>query len=505
MPEHPKVFISYSHDSPEHKQWVSELAARLRHNGVDAILDQWDLGPGDDITLFMESGLMNSDRVLVICTDTYVSKANAGEGGVGYERMIVTAQLIQNLGTNKFIPVICQASGEEKTPTFLATRMYIDLRDESQFEAEFDKLLHELHQEPIIKKPPLGENPFATLPSGQEISPSGGLDIQLPEIPEQVEPAFDAYSAAVKIARSGDVLGWRHLVKRIKPHVFQSLIKWRKKELDGQEPDFEGLFQVVDSAVNVIAPIISAALVGVESGKEQFRDQKSLIYDLLNIPDWKRAGYTIWYNIPDALGYVYHSLHGGISLLTGQLDLALNLARMKMPVTDTSMYLQVWQTSELKGYAESISGNRGGNCVESWKYLTGAYERRGWEWLSPLFGDESEYRTSLVAYYMALHIHELAAIIASGDERILSSDSNPIFEIPLTFLSEEREINQRAVSLLLRKPESLPMLWNILHVKREQMEHYWKDWIRLSRIWLRRVYAGSFHAEFAHEHIFELV
>ena len=104
----------------KHKRWVSELAVQeLRHNGIDAILDQWDLGPGDDITLFMESGLRDSDRVLVICTDTYVSKANAGEGGVGYERMIVTAQLIQNLGTNKFIPVIRQASSEEKTPTFL--------------------------------------------------------------------------------------------------------------------------------------------------------------------------------------------------------------------------------------------------------------------------------------------------------------------------------------------------------------------------------------------------
>ena len=48
MAEHPKVFISYSHDSPEHRRWVSELGAKLRHSGVDAILDQWDLGPGDD-------------------------------------------------------------------------------------------------------------------------------------------------------------------------------------------------------------------------------------------------------------------------------------------------------------------------------------------------------------------------------------------------------------------------------------------------------------------------
>ena len=48
----------------------------------------------------------------------------------------------------------------------------------------------------------------------------------------------------------------------------------------------------------------------------------------------------------------------------------------------------------------------GPNCVEGWNYLAKAYER--WEWLAPIFGDELEYRTSLVAYYIALDIHELA-------------------------------------------------------------------------------------------------
>ena len=141
MAEPPKIFISYSHDSAEHRRWVSELGAKLRHNGVDAILDQWDLGPGDDVTQFMERGIIDSDRVLVVCTDQYVRKANAVEGGVGYERMIVNAQLIQDLGTDKFIPVIRQTSGQEKTPTFLGTRVYIDFRNDSQFESEFEKLI----------------------------------------------------------------------------------------------------------------------------------------------------------------------------------------------------------------------------------------------------------------------------------------------------------------------------------------------------------------------------
>ena len=478
MAEHPRVFISYSHDSPEHKRWVSELGTKLRHNGIDAILDQWDLGPGDDITLFMESGLRNSDRVLVICTDTYVSKANAGEGGVGYERQIVTAQLIQNLGTNKFIPVIRQASGEEKTPTFLATRMYIDLRAESQFESEFDKLLHELHQVPIVQKPHLGKNPFATLPSGQQTAPSEGLDIHLPDVPEQVESAFDAYSAAVKIARSGDVLGWRQLLKRIQPRAFKSLVQWRQNELDGQRPEGKDrLVQVVDKAVEIISPLISVALVGVESGREQFREQKSLLDDLLNIVGWNPAGYTTWASIPNALGYVYHSLHGGLSLSTKQIDLALSLARVKLPVAGGTKYLHVWQRGELRGYSESISGNQGGNCVESWNYISTAYKR--WNWLALIFGDELEYRTSLVAYYMALSIHELATVIDSGPQDRLTTSSEHYFAVPLTFLSEDYNITQRATSLL-RKQEELKTLWTCLGVTRDQLMSSWEDWIRLS-------------------------
>ena len=41
--------------------------------------------------------------------------------------------------------------------------------------------------------------------------------IPLPEIPEKFESASHAYSVAFDIARAGDVLGWRQLIKRIKP------------------------------------------------------------------------------------------------------------------------------------------------------------------------------------------------------------------------------------------------------------------------------------------------
>ncbi len=482
MAEHPKVFISYSHDSPEHKRWVSELGAKLRHNGIDAMLDQWDLGPGDDVTQFMERGIMDSDRVLVVCTDQYVRKANATEGGVGYERMIVTAQLVQDLGTNKFIPIIRRMSGQEKTPTFLGTRVYIDFRNDSQFESEFDKLIHELHRVPVAEKPPLGKSPFAKLPSGQEAPPVEGANTQLPDIPEQVESAADAYAAAVKLARAGDVLGWRQFVKRIKPSTFNSLIQRRQEGMAGELPKDKERFQAVDEAVDIISPLISVALAGVESGREQFRDQKPTFDDLLNITGERDAGSTVWINIPRALGYVYHSLHGSLSLGTNQLDLALSLARVKISDLYKTEHRHVWETDDLIGWF----GSFGPNCTDGWEYLSAAYER--WKWLTPIFGSKQEYQTSLVAYYMALNIHELASIIASGQQDILESRYR--FTVPLTFFYEDYSINQRATSLL-RNQEALTQLWTCLNVTREQMESSWGDWIRASEKWFGGRYEGQ--------------
>ena len=47
----------FSEDNDEHKNWILQLATRLRHNGVDVILDQWNLKLGQDLASFMEKGL----------------------------------------------------------------------------------------------------------------------------------------------------------------------------------------------------------------------------------------------------------------------------------------------------------------------------------------------------------------------------------------------------------------------------------------------------------------
>ena len=159
----PSVFVSYSHDNQSHKDWVLQLATRLRHNGVDAILDRWNLDLGQDVAAFIEKGLSKSSRVLCICSENYVGKANNTKGGVGYEKMIITAEIIANLDTDWVIPVIRNSVKDDLVPKFLSGRVYIDFRDDRLYEDKYEELLRSLLDEPVLPVPPLGMNPFENL------------------------------------------------------------------------------------------------------------------------------------------------------------------------------------------------------------------------------------------------------------------------------------------------------------------------------------------------------
>ena len=151
------------------------------------------------------------------------------------------------------------------------------------------------------------------------------------------------------------------------------------------------------------------------------------------------------------------------------------------------------------GWSNLIGENR---CTEGWKYIASAYNR--WEWLGSIFPEESEYRVSLVAYYMALNIHELAAVIAAGKQETLETWHIMGLHVPLTFTSEGRDINQRAISLLQSNPEALAQLWSSQNVTRAQMEDSWKNWIHKGRTWLIDVYGFGSYREVHHTHFFEV-
>jgi len=161
----PRALLSYSWEGPEHQHWVTRLAERLQgESGVQVIFDRWHLNPGDDKLHFMEQAVADSDFVIVVCTPTYAERANKRQGGVGYESMVITAELAEHILTNKFIPVLRKGTWDASLPIYLKSRVGVNLSDEPYHEEEYERLLRVLHGEPI-QPPPLGSKPiFAKKP-----------------------------------------------------------------------------------------------------------------------------------------------------------------------------------------------------------------------------------------------------------------------------------------------------------------------------------------------------
>lgn len=167
-PPPPRAFISYSHDTEDHKAWVLALATRLRTHGVDVILDQFGLVAGMELQRFMESGLSDSEWVVAVSTPSYIAKANERTGGAGYESQILSADLFDGgARRDHVIPVLRGNRVVPAVPEFLKGLVYIDMRDEDGFDPGYEDLLRAIHAMPAVPIPPLGSNPL--VPPGEDL------------------------------------------------------------------------------------------------------------------------------------------------------------------------------------------------------------------------------------------------------------------------------------------------------------------------------------------------
>ncbi|MGS0622402.1 toll/interleukin-1 receptor domain-containing protein [Ralstonia sp. VS2407] len=124
------------------------------------ILDQWHAAPGQDLAEFMEGNVQNSDRVLVVCTELYAYKEQKRQGGVAYEQLLVTSEMMRNVDTTKFIPIVRQSTQQRVLPPWLAGRMHVDLSDGAVYHGAVEDLARHLHNiRPPI--PSLGQPPMA--------------------------------------------------------------------------------------------------------------------------------------------------------------------------------------------------------------------------------------------------------------------------------------------------------------------------------------------------------
>jgi hypothetical protein len=159
----PRIFISYSWTTPQHEQWVLQLAERLSSDGINVLLDKWDLKEGQDKHAFMEQMVNdpNVQKVLVICDKGYQSKADGRKGGVGTETQLISKEVYDRTSQEKFIPIIKEhdEDGSPCVPKYIASRIYIDLSSEDEFEANYEKLIRNLYGKPLLQRPAVGVPP----------------------------------------------------------------------------------------------------------------------------------------------------------------------------------------------------------------------------------------------------------------------------------------------------------------------------------------------------------
>lgn len=134
----PTVFVSYSWTPPSNQQDVFTLIGKLEKDGIGVIYDKKALHPGQDMNYFMENALLSKefDCVIIVCNSDYAQKANSRKGGVGYESELILTEIRNDPLQTKYIPVIVERdiNGEMPLPSFLKSRLCIDLTQETGYE-----------------------------------------------------------------------------------------------------------------------------------------------------------------------------------------------------------------------------------------------------------------------------------------------------------------------------------------------------------------------------------
>ena len=127
--ETPKVFISYAWTNVDYESEILSIAERLLNDGIDAVIDKWDLTTGQDKYKFMEKMVSDTSisHVLLMLNKEYQIKADERSGGVGTETQIINKEIYDKTEQVKFIPIIMERdeNGEAYIPIFPKNRIYI--------------------------------------------------------------------------------------------------------------------------------------------------------------------------------------------------------------------------------------------------------------------------------------------------------------------------------------------------------------------------------------------
>lgn len=176
----PKVFISYCWGTVEHQRLVKSWADMLIADGIEVIIDIYDLKEGFDKYVFMEK-MVNDEsitNVLIICDKEYTEKANARKAGVGTESQIISKEIYEKTEQSKFIPVVCEFDddgGNAFVPVYLHNRIWINFSTPELVNKNWESLVRVIYGKPLNVKPALGKIPVYI--TNDEIIPTNNIQV----------------------------------------------------------------------------------------------------------------------------------------------------------------------------------------------------------------------------------------------------------------------------------------------------------------------------------------
>lgn len=251
----PVVFISYSWDSPEHKDWVRKLSDDLRTKySVYTLLDQNNRG-GYDLITFMTKGVQRSDRVLLIGTPEYKRKSELYDGGgVKYEDQLITVELYHKMGSSKFIPVLREGKFDTSFTSIIETKTGYSMLDDEDYDSVLYHLAADLWNNPINAAPALGPKPSFAKTATQDAIPT-----------DDKEMAVEQFVGNIKrlLSTPNSEIAYTEMIEEEVKSAYEKI----QKHADYNFSITPDIFKIyIDSHLKAVECLIAASIVIVRYG-----------------------------------------------------------------------------------------------------------------------------------------------------------------------------------------------------------------------------------------------
>jgi hypothetical protein len=162
----PRVFVSYTHDSDDHKALVLEFATFLRAHGVDAELDQWFTNRRRDWYAWMLDLARQTDFIVIVASPVYRRVGDGDTASHANRGAQSEASLLRELlhsdreaWVRKLLPVVLPGYSPDHIPLFLQPYTADHYLVTEFTEAGAVELLRVLTGQPEQLRPPLGRPP----------------------------------------------------------------------------------------------------------------------------------------------------------------------------------------------------------------------------------------------------------------------------------------------------------------------------------------------------------